>query len=154
MKQNFSKAEEALANRLKQMEVDHLNKLAEIAQRVGKPELRNMIEKAALAANKTALERKAVFHFVKEGLKKYKEPVVFTAVGTTLDEVQKVVQQTEPLSNEQWQLLTKVKESMQSAKQRYLQGHPGINDNQIVEKERKKHINKRFNVNEKWLPLQ
>lgn len=154
MKQNFSKAEEALEKRLKQMEVDHLNKLADISQRVGKPELRNMIEKAALAANKTALERKSIKHFVTEGLKKYKDPAVFKAAGTTLEDAQKMVQQTEPLSSDQWKLLGKLREAMQNAKQQYLQAHPNINDEQIVEKERKKHINKRFNVNEKWLPLQ
>jgi hypothetical protein len=57
------------------------------------------------------------------------------------------------LTDENKQLLKKLKENLENLKPEILKNSPDLDESQIIEKERKKHQNKRFNIQEKWLPL-
>ncbi len=57
------------------------------------------------------------------------------------------------LTEEQWKLVKEMHNKVDNLKKTLLKNAP-ISDETLVEAERKKHINKRFNVHDKWLPLQ
>jgi hypothetical protein len=154
MKNNFGKAEEALERQLKKMEIDALHRLADASQQVGQPELRNIIEKSVLAASKIAAKRKALLHFVKTNSDRYGSKELYERAELPEQELKAfLLKSFQEILPEQWRQLERVKEELLQAKAAYEQLHPEKSDASIVDKERQKHINKRYNVNDKWLPL-
>jgi hypothetical protein len=57
------------------------------------------------------------------------------------------------LSAEEWQKVKEIHQKVMEYKKELLQKLPPLTDEQLVAAERKKHINKRYNINERWLPL-
>lgn len=153
-KTNFSKVEDLLETSLEKMELDKLGKLADIAQSVERPEMRKIVEKAALAATKSEIDKKALLHNIRRSLKQFKEPQFFEYIGISEEELEALLKNTKELKSQDWMRLQGIRQKINEFKKAKEEKNAAQEGNEaIVEKERHKHLNKRFNVKEKWLPL-
>lgn len=153
-KTNFSKVEGSLKSGLEKMQRETLGKLADIAQKATRPELKNILEKAAKAASKAVLEKKATLHIIKKCIRDLSlKNDFYEFIGIERVDLQGLVGRATELSSEEWRKLTEIKKKIALYKDEQRKKHPELDDEQIIVNERKRHINKRFNVREKWLPL-
>lgn len=141
-KTNFTKAEEALAGALHKMTVEQL--WHEAGGR-----------KDPTAEEKFKTEQ-ARIHLLKEMDRELKklhkaDTEVYKKIGMSRKELEGLAQDPAKITAEQWEKVaaakTKINEQL-----KLLPANP-VTDEKLVEDERLKHINKRFNVNDKWLPL-
>lgn len=147
-KTNFSKVEEALIAGLTKMKMRQLLELADKAQAdtgaqaetdaILIPEARRMVI-AALRQDLKALKRK--------------DTKVYSKLGLQKEGLQKLLDNPASLTPEDWQKIKEIHQKVGEYKKDLLQQLPEVTDDQLVDSERKKHINKRYNINEKWLPL-
>lgn len=146
-KTNFTKVEEALISGLTKMKMRQLLELADKAQSTGDhadtdailiPEARRMII-AVIRQDLKSLKRKDTKVYVKLGLKK--------------EGLQKLLDNPANLTADDWQKVKEIHSKVTEYKKELLKKLPEVTDDQLVDSERKKHINKRYNINEKWLPL-
>lgn len=139
-KTNFTKAEEALRETLEAMMRGHLLELATVADQGAPPaeiqNLRNRIYQACVLQ----LEIKRLQRTI---------PDLFQKLGLDKKQLEKLLADPIHLSDEQWEKVTQIKQSVNEL----LKTLPASNDDQLITEQRQKHINKRFNVNDKWLPL-
>jgi len=152
-KTNFSKVEDSLKAGLDRMNVDQIGKLADVAQRVARPELKSLMEKATKAAMKLALEKKAILHVVKQGLKEIDLSNFYQSIDCSKEQINDLLERSKELNNEEWEKLKSIKIQMLAHKEQYIQSHPEKGNDQLIKQQRKEHLNKRFNVKKKWLPL-
>lgn len=150
---DFSKVEHLLEVSLAQVEIKNLGKLADIAQKIGRPEMRQMIEKSAKAASKNQTDKLSLLHVLRQTLKKHKNPSFYESLAIPLEKLKNLLEKSSDLKVEEWALLQELRLKVNALKAEDLGTHPEKADDSIVEQERKKHINKRFNVRDKWLPL-
>ena len=141
-KANFTKVEEALAEGLRKMTIENLGEMADKAKadRTGKPSDDKLTEK------KQAL----ILASLKQDLKWLykKDRTFYKKLEMTKKSVNELIDN--PMD---WDKIKELKIKVEKCKQEMLVEGKESNE-QLVEQERSKHINKRFNINDKWLPLQ
>ena len=152
-KTNFTKVEEILIESLTKMEMDHLGKVADIVQQIGKPEMRAMIEKATESAARTQVQNSALIHMLRRCIKQFHEPAFYETIGIPEEELKALTKDPSTLEPEEWDRLREIRNEALVYMKEYLERNPDGGNETIIERERKKHINKRFNVRDKWLPL-
>lgn len=153
-KTNFTKVEELLQDSITKKKVEGWGKLADIAQKVERPEMRKLVEKASLAAEKVDLDKKALIHALSQAKKKYKDLKFYEAIGISAEELDKLLADVKVLSPEDWARLQGIRAKVAEYKKNEIEQQADKRGNEaIVDGERRKHINKRFNVKDKWLPL-
>jgi hypothetical protein len=86
-------------------------------------------------------------------LGKNKVPDIIKKLGTTEEELAKLKKKKNFSDAENARLATLV-EKAQTLKAENSKARGLADDEALIEKERKKHLTKRFNINETWLPLQ
>lgn len=74
---------------------------------------------------------------------------IYRKLGVRRKDLDQLMSDPTKVTEEQWALLTKLKEKVDE----HLKELLTTTNDELVEKERRKHITKRLNVNEKWLPL-
>lgn len=82
-----------------------------------------------------------------------KDKLLYQKLGFNKEEVKKLLYSPTTLSAEDWKTVLSLKEKMDLYKEEFKKEQAHIPNEKIVEKERHRHLNKRFNINEKWLPL-
>lgn len=137
-KANYTKVEEALNEGLLKMTMEQLHALTD-----GKPQDKDREQGRLVAALK--------FDF--EWISK-NDPSIFTQLGLKKSEMKELLKTPSELTPDDWKALLVLKSRIDGYKKEFCAQHPAQDDQQLIEKERIKHINKRFNTNEKWLPLQ
>ena len=147
-KTNFTKVEEALVAGLQQMTVAQLIEMADTANIKTPPTSAETtklltIQKTLLLALQLNINRLGK-----------KDPDVYQKIGITKKKFKKFVQFPSELSSEDWKLIKETQDKLDLYMEEFIKNSPLCTNEQIIEQERVKHINKRFNVNEKWLPLQ
>lgn len=153
-KTNFTKVEGLLEAELAKMEAQELGKLADIAQKVVQPGMRKIVEKASIAAAKTEIDRSALLHSLHRAIKQFKDPAFYVDIAISKEELAALLNlPREQLIDEQWAKLQALRPKIKEFKKKFQKMHPESADETLVEGERHKHINKRFNVKDKWLPL-
>jgi len=139
VKFNFQKVEEAFDKGLEKMFVSHLIELADQAQ--GRE-------------NKKPLTKEQRNLLIRVGLDvmrlQKKDKQIFEKLQFKKSELKKMVGSPEKLSEEEWKTLEKLGKK---AREMVLKLFPQASDEELIEKELERHATKRFNVNEKWLPL-
>lgn len=85
-------------------------------------------------------------------LSKVKEANI-SSLGITMKELKSTLDKVKDLKLEDWNKLKKIRERVQEYKKELADKIPHLTDEQLVEIERQKHINKRYNTRDKWLPL-
>lgn len=156
-KTNFTKVEEALVEGLRKITVNHLLELADLAAAVDarpkEPQTPdNLISKEDKQLKQARLHLINSLNKDLKDLKKH-DTELYSKVQFKRKDLKKFLEHPDSLSPEEWDKIKKVKEQVESFKQELVKGLPVSTDEDLVEKERKKHVNKRFNTNEKWLPL-
>lgn len=141
---DFSKIESALSNTLQKIYISQIAELATIATLVNTPVTSLSQPKIDEALNKLKTE---ILYLKEHDLKLYDRLKI-----TPSEE--KLIFSSKSLKPTGWARLGKLKNRINALKKELygeMNNDPEI-ENQI-ELERKKHINKRFNVRENWLPL-
>lgn len=148
-KTNYTKVEEALTEGLRKLTISQLIEMADAASKsktdtapVETPARLDAIQKALVSALKRDLER----------LHK-QDTNVYEKIGVKKKEIKKFIDNPNTLTPEEWESIKQIKDKIDIYKKELTSSLPKVSDDQIVEGERVKHINKRFNINEKWLPL-
>lgn len=135
-KTNFTKAEEALAQALDKMTKNRLWELAS----------------GGVPVNEEIKARVYLLFGLELGIKRLTRILgneAYKKIGTTKKALEKLSKDIEKLSPEQVDKLKEIKAKV-DAENKAL---PEPSAEELIEKERHKHINKRFNVSDKWLPL-
>lgn len=142
---NFTKAEKAFDNAIQKLIIDHLFDLASLADAVEEPALYSNTPQI-----QEVIER---FHKELKKLKK-KDQKLYEKLDILPEEELRLSATPENFNQTDWLRVKNLKEKIECLKKE-LYGEEVVqieNENQ-VSKERKKHINKRFNIREGWLPL-
>lgn len=135
-KTNYTKVDAVLTQSLKKMAVDQLFEPKKTATTLSK-------------------SQQQLLNSLKRDIKKFPtktHPKLYEQLELKRLDLKKKIENTS-FTQEDWQFLETVAKKIESYKQELLKQKPAIEDSSLVEKERVKHVNKRFNVNEKWLPL-
>ena len=143
-KTNFTKVEEALVEGLRKLTISQLIEMADAASKEGK---------AIPAAKTLEAIQKALLSAIKRDLQKLhkQDPQIYTKIGIKKADIKNFAEKT--LTTEEWESIKQIKNKLDNYKKEISDKNPLDSDDQIIENERVKHVNKRFNVNEKWLPL-
>lgn len=143
-KSNFSKVEKALEEGLLRLTSEHLLEEADAKggkqkERLPPPELRI-----------------AILQKIEKDLKKLHklDHGIYKKVGLLKEDLKKFIANPSLVTTQEWKSLKEAKDRLDVAKKELTPEKPFILDEDIVEQERQKHINKRFNIKDKWLPLQ
>lgn len=143
-KTNFSKSEEALDELIQRMNRERLLQEADIAS--GKtPTLSPELElvRARVAVLQSLLRSLKKLHKV--------DRVFYKELKFNQKALASVMARIEQLTDEEWEKILAVVAKIDH----YFKSQPkSATDSQLVEQGRSKHINKRLNVSDRWLPLQ
>lgn len=147
-KTNFTKVEEALAEGLRKMEVD---RLLGIADEVKAMEAEG---KAPSVARHTP-EQKQLLALCKFELRRMKLTVddLCKKLQMQKEALGKLLRDNTVLTEADWVTINKLKVTLIAARTEAEKGKGEISPEEFVEQQRKKQKTKRFNVNDKWLPL-
>lgn len=74
-------------------------------------------------------------------------------LDTTTKELKRWRKAANTLTHDEWDRLKQLRLRLLTYKKELGDKIPHLSDEELVQKERKKHINKRFNTRDKWLPL-
>lgn len=144
-KVNFTKVEKSFDRTLQKLLIDNLSELAAIA---------NVIQDPEKGISSKAIEE-IIQRFQKEMKKiKKQDPILFGKLNLTPEEEERFAHSSNSYTQEDWLRLKGLKLRIDELKHE-LYGQESIEAEYEthVEKERKRHINKRFNIREGWLPL-
>lgn len=138
-KTDFSKAEASIADALEKMKVQELLEGADAASGKANPSVTK--------------ERLPIIHALQRDLRRIylHDPDIYKKLHIKRSNLNKLLETATTLNDEEWQKLLTFKTKVDA----YVsQMPPETSSNEdLVEDQRKKHINKRFNVSDKWLPL-
>ena len=144
-KVNFIKVENAFDRALQKLLIDNLSDLAAIANLIQDPQ-----SKLSSKAIEDIIQR-----FQKE-LKKLKkqDPKLFTNLNLSEAEEERLYLSSSDFTQDDWIRLKALKLRIDELKKE-LYGEEVLNveNDKHVTKERRKHVNKRFNIRDGWLPL-
>lgn len=144
-KTNFSKVEKALEEGMIRMQSQSLLKEADAAS--GNQEKTGKVPpKEVCNAVLTTLERE-LKKLKKEDEESYKK-AAFPKIN-----LKKLITNPSLLTPQDWKEVKDIKDRLNQYKKDLASRLPQETDQDLVDHERSKHINKRFNVSKKWIPL-
>jgi len=141
-KYNFSKIEKAIEEGIRKIWVRSLLDLADIAAGIGTPKKKKQLTEEqrlliqSLKINMLRLRQKDRHIYAKIKIKKETLQILFERPHTILEK--------------EWKKVKKLHQVTEDLIKEY---YPEMNDEDLVAHEKKRHVNKRFNVDETWLPL-
>ena len=143
-KTNFTKVEEALAEGLQKISISQYLAAAPSKK-----------EQAASSEKERHSERRKLLLILQTELnylQKQGEPV-YEKFQIKKSWVPQLIEKVEKISPEEWNQVIKVKTELTEWKKQKETAKPEEINERLVQEQTKKHRTKRFNVNEKWLPL-
>jgi hypothetical protein len=136
-KMDFKKAEDAVSNTMQDFTKKQL-----LAQTPGKQEKDAALKEKIRLIKKIDIRLKSLSQ---------KDPAAYKSLKVKKKDITALIEGSEELTEERWKSILELKEKLETLlKERE---DKQLSDIAVVEKERHKHINKRHNVNPKWLPL-
>lgn len=146
-KNNYTKVEEALAQGMLKIEV---NRLLDIADK--KEGRQNPPSSKPESVRKIHLQRlETLNHELKALEKAGKNP--YAKLNIQKDEIKKYLTDPSVLTLQDWEKVKKMKEDLAQLKAELERKTLENSDDDLVKQQRKKQHTKRFNINEKWIPL-
>jgi hypothetical protein len=144
-KVNFTKVENAFDRALQKLFIDHLSELAAIA---------NVIQDPQTNLSSKTIED-IIIRFQKELKKlKKKDPKLYERLDLSPEDEQRFALPFNEFVQEDWLRLKSLKVRIDELKHElYGQESLDAEYEKQVSKERRRHINKRFNIRDGWLPL-
>jgi len=156
-KTDYEQVEARLIEGLKKMFVQRILEMADSAITTG--ETRKPVQRGPdgeeIRATSLEESHKNILQALRRDLKKLhdKETRFEEKLGISHQEVARLVDNPADLTPDDWAKLKALKDSLESHRQDLAEPiEEGANE-KLIEDERLKHINKRFNVREGWLPL-
>ena len=155
-KTNFTKVEVVLEQGLRKMNIDQIFEMADVSANIGSPKEKPSDpndKKEASHLDKAqrklleVLERELRYLDVKQ------HKALYNQLGLKKQEIRELILKPSELKPEDWEKIKQIKEGIDKYRHEVLAQLPSSTNDKLVEEERRKHINKRFNVNDKWLPL-
>lgn len=145
MKVDFSKVENILSDTLRKIFIDRLSELAIIA---------NLIQASSQATNPKLMDEIAASFQQELGKLKRKDKKLYQKLGLTDANEERFKISPSQFTQEDWILLKDLKQKIDELKRELLGDElPNLEYEQQVEHERKRHIYKRFNIRDGWIPL-
>lgn len=146
-KVDFTKSEQLLNDGLLKMSIRQLLQLADKVNSFGRP-----FDPNALPSIQA---RSILLTFMENDLEKMSkvEDKIYTQVGIRKKDLRNIIEKANYLTQDDWVKLKAIRTRVIQYKKDLAEKIPHLSDDEIVVLERKKHLNKRFNVREKWLPL-
>lgn len=138
-KVQYTKVEDILKEGLRKLSADGLLALADVAAGIG-PQKKN--------PQKIIEQLKAELNFFK-----IKDPDLIKKLSADPKLIQGILKKIDPITEEEWSQLNPFIEQFNTYKKTLKEAATDEKNESIIESERLKHINKRFNVRDKWLPL-
>lgn len=140
MKTNFTKMEGALSEALHKLRVEKLLILADEAS--GKPLSSSETQMRLVFVKNLEFALKRLYHHDRD---------IYKKLGIKKKEFQPLLSDPVHLTKEAWEIIVQLKKKVDAL----LKELPPqeSSDEELVEQQRKRHIKKRFNVSERWLPL-
>lgn len=142
-KTNFTKVELALEEGLRKMTVSRLCELADIAAGIGQSEQ----SEETLTKAQRLLIRRIQLDLMR--LRK-KDSKIYAKLKIKKSELTKKLEDPESLTKDDWKELKALRKKTKTMIETY---YPKSSNEKLIEHEQERHVTKRFNVNEKWLPL-
>lgn len=142
-KTNFTKVEEALNEGLLKMNISGLLDKAPAVSGEGTPPI----------SRKEAAARREILAALRFDVKHSKAAEFFAAGGMTRPELKALLDNPLDITAEGWSKLAAFREKTEAYRKEVLAKLPNDANEKLVEEQRKKHINKRYNTKEQWLPL-
>lgn len=146
-KTDFTKVESILDEGLRKITVAHLLDLADEA----KPESNKTPNIASEQSNLRSQTILALQRDMKFLHNQGQEP--YELFGITKKIINKYLKNIDTLTSEEWESIKTIHSKVQKFKKEFEKKSPKKDDDALVEQQRRRHVNKRFNINEKWLPL-
>lgn len=142
-KTNFTKVEEILDEGLRKITVEHLLDLTD------KPDgaRQKKFESSSSRINVVSMLLKDLKQLQKQG----KEP--YEKLGIKKNFLKKFIDHPEVITPEEWKTIQGIKTKLDVFKKELAEKHPQVSDDDVIAQQRRRHITKRFNINEKWVPL-
>ena len=78
---------------------------------------------------------------------------LYTSLGYKRQDLKSLIENPSTLTLEDWEKIKQIKAGIEKYRKEVMAQLPSQMDEKIIEDQRVKHINKRYNVNDKWLPL-
>lgn len=159
-KTNFTKVEEALSEGMRKIEVERLliiadeNTAANAKKSEGELESGDPSEAKPVVPKVDAahLQRLTAINHELKALDKLGEQP-YARLGIDKDEIKKFMKDPAALTHDDWEKVKSIKEQIATYKQeRNVPGTPGTDD-ELIKQQRKSQKTKRFNINNKWIPL-
>lgn len=152
-KPNFSKVEGLLTKRLEEMAIEKLRNLADKATAMGDSGQAKGAQER-IASTEQEKDRKNWITSIKRDMEilHSKDKGILKSLGVNRKELLGFLDKPDEIDEKGWEFIHSLFEKLGQFKVEYLK-EIGDTDESLVEAERVKHINKRFNVNDKWLPL-
>ena len=144
-KTNYTKVEEALAEGLRKMQINELCELADIAsgnKNSSSDDLHQLSRRYLILLRRLKMNIERL-HRSDKG--------IYKSLKVKKKSLERQFKSPEKLTKEEWIALVKLYKQTQVLISKHF---PHASDIEIIEQEQKKHINKRFNVKDDWLPLQ
>jgi hypothetical protein len=144
-KVNFSKVEKSFDRAIQKLTIDYLSELAAIA---------NVIQDPQSTISSKSIEE-IITRFQKElkKLKKY-DPLLFKKLNLSPEDEKRFALPSAEFTQEDWLRLKALKVHIDELKHElYGQEHLDAENDDQIAKERRRHVNKRFNIRDGWLPL-
>lgn len=154
-KVDFTKVENALKEGLLKMSVQQLIVIADLANMpFGMIEDSESEEELAKAKSQTAQALTVALKNLEADLKKLrkKDVSMYQKLGIDKKELKHYFENPQKLSPQDWQKIKDIRDKIDVYKKE-LRKNVTTSDQDIVQSERKKQNTKRFNINEKWIPL-
>lgn len=146
-KTNFTKVEEKLDEGLRKMAVEHLLDLADSAAKPKDDNAPNKIKQDHSRLQIILVLQRDMKFLDKEGQAPYE------LFGINKKTINKYLKNPEKLTSEEWEEIKKTQEKVHIFRKDFEKSSPQKNDDTLIEQQRHSHITKRFNINDKWLPL-
>jgi hypothetical protein len=142
---SFSKVESILEDSLRKLMIEHLNELGTIA---------NLLSESKPKSSPETMEK--ILTRFRDHLKKLKkyDPKLYKRLHISSEERKRFSLSIQELTSTDWAKIKEIRETIHELK-KDLHGQEvhREEDEKRIEQERVKHINKRFNIREGWLPL-
>lgn len=145
VKQSFSKVEELLEETFRKIFIERLSELSAIASLISDPNSHFTPK----YVNEIILKFQIELNKLKDHDKK-----LYERLELAPNEEKNFMRQASDFTTQDWERLKTLKERIDLLKFE-LFGEPKttVEDEKHIEKQRRKHINKRYNVRDGWLPL-
>lgn len=143
-KTNFTKVEKAVEDGLQQIIVNHLLELADEAN-----------PKKSSTTPLSHDQRTALLQTLNRNLKQLNksDSAAYKKLSPLKNELKRLLSISAEFTPEDWKKVKEIKDKIELYRKEISKNLPHPSNDEIVEQERLKHINKRFNINDGWLPL-